>query len=358
MQKIDIDVIKKFLLEEQVFIDKMEEHRNNLLNGEFDKLPEDDMERMYWDMMSMPQYIQYGKRVIGVQERTRNFYRGEPRIYPSSKPSLYRQIPKSNKSAYFFIHIVQLLELSLFFRQLNTVNCWGRSSFVFEAVAQHYGFKTDVIDITNRLSVALFFACCTTDVDGNWRPLDNSDFIEPTDSTSPDSRYGVLYVQDSIKAGTSMIKPIGFQPFMRCHMQYGYYMTMGIDWDLRDKASGFMVFYFEHQADFCKEIFELMHGGELIYPNKSSDSIFLDTICEIKNSKQFSARAFDIACDKKNKLPFSYPVDFTKDQIIEDLKNLGYSIIPGKSIISDSDIISLNRQWCATCNTECDNRII
>ena len=239
MYEVSIGKIEQLLLEETRFLEKMNVVREEVLQyGYYKSFKGGDLERMALEDAAMPMYIQYPYGVVAVQEAGPFFCRGESKIYPTSKCTLERFIPKNEneRSSYFFIEAMRLSELSMLFSELRAVECSKRSEFNFSAVAQHYGFKTDFFDITNRIRVALFFACCKKEKDKPWRPLNKHDFIA-TDSA--DGRYGVLFIQERFKCGTNLVMPIGYQPFLRCHSQYGYFIPMRSGWDLQDTALGF-----------------------------------------------------------------------------------------------------------------------
>lgn len=230
----------------------------------------------------------------------------------------------------------------MLFSELRAVECSKRSEFNFSAVAQHYGFKTDFLDITNRIRVALFFACCKKEKDKPWRPLNKHDFIA-TDSA--DGRYGVLFIQERFKCGTNLVMPIGYQPFLRCHSQYGYFIPMRSGWDLQDTALGFTMLCFKHDEKFCRYIFDLNKAGRSIYPD-DTDSIFIPTFDKVRETKIFSRMAFEIIYEHRREIPFAFPQDYTKEMII---KELGDIQIIDDELIPRHDIDDINKKWCETC---------
>lgn len=354
MKEITIEFIKKQLEREDEYVKRMEEARREILEFGYYKSCHDKNERIFWEWVSMPQYVQYPKRIVAVQESTLFFYRGEPKVYPYSKPSFTRGLPalEKDKMIYSFIEGMRISDLSMFFNKLYAVSCWGKSEFFFSAVAQHYGFKTTLMDITNRLKIALFFACCTADKNMKCRPLNERDFCVQGEI---DGRYGVIYVKERKGSNTNIIQPIGYQPLMRCHMQYGYVIPMNLAWDLRDNGFGFMTFYFKHSEKFCEEIFELLHYGEDIYPSKSTDLIFIPYFNKIKESRIFSNEAFEIIYEHKHEIPFPFPDNYSRQDILDILVENKIEI--GGSIISNDEITKINKQWCLTCgNKKCTNR--
>lgn len=354
MQEISIDFIKKKLIIENEFVKRMEDVRAEILEFGYYKSCHNELERIYWELMSRPQYVQYPNRIVAVQESPAYFYRGEPKIYSSSKPSFTRNLPVDvdDKMVYSFVESMRLSDLSLFFNKLYAVNCWGKSEFYFSAIAQHYEFKTTLMDITSKLRIALFFACCTSDENLKCRPLNEKDFIC---RESVDGRYGVIYIRERAGSNTNIIQPIGYQPLMRCHMQYGYVIPMNLKWDLRDSESGFTAYCFRHNEKFCEEIFELLDCGEKIYPSQCTDSIFVPFLNRLKQTKMFSKEAFKVIYEHRNDIPYSFPPRYSEQNILDILYERG--IIIENSAVTEAEIETINRQWCSTCNNkECINK--
>lgn len=345
MYEVSIKKIEQLILEETQFVEKMNAVREEILQyGYYKSFEGGDLERIAFEDAAMPQYVQYPYGIVAVQEAGPFFCRGESKIYPTSKCTLERFIPKNEneRSAYFFIEAMRLSELSMLFSELRAVECSKRSEFNFSAVAQHYGFKTDFLDITNRLRVALFFACCKKEKDKPWRPLNKHDFIA-TDSA--DGRYGVLFIQERFKRRTKLVMPIGYQPFLRCHSQYGYFIPMRSGWDLQDTALGFTMLCFKHDEKFCRYIFDLNKAGRSIYPD-DTDSIFIPTFDKVRETKIFSRKAFDIIYEHRKEIPFPFPEDYTKEMIIRVLVDIQ---IIDDELIPRHDIDDINKKWCETC---------
>lgn len=239
--------------------------------------------------------IQYPHGTVLQQEKHSYYYRGENALFGTSKPSIHRKAPDNpvDKIVYYFIAEMKILEFQKLISRFDVVKKWP-FDVLYRAIAQHYGIPTDWLDITNDFEVALFFACCKYDTETNsYIPLRAEDFIEEKDT------YGVLYKADSFLAdliygsteGKSGIMPIGFQPFMRCHRQYGYAYVMDEHEDLYNSDT-FQMMKFKHSVELSEKIFERMDGGNKIFPREGLNSI-QDEINQINRAAVFSKEAFE-----------------------------------------------------------------
>ncbi len=276
------------------------------------------------------------------QEKRTYYYRGEPSLYGSSKPSIFRNTPMDiiEKDIYHFISEMKIYEFIKMIENFEVVKKWPYD-VLYRAIAQHYGISTNLLDITNDFEVALFFACCKYDQEiKEYRPLDKSDFKEDKD------RYGVIFKANSYLAdlahahtmskGEAAIIPIGFQPFMRCHRQYGYAYVMQENDDLYNDNI-FQIKKFKHSIELSNEIFHRMEGGKSIFPSEGLDDI-ANEIDEIKQADSFSNEVF------KNVLSYfkfnSFDIDIKKELEFRKM-NIGQSPIK----LSRQRIRKINRDY-------------
>lgn len=266
---------------------------------------------------------------VMTQPHRKHFYRGESAFFGSSKPGLYR-----NKKTEFtledsILSILRLDQCCLAFDSFEVVTKWRDNSVNHLALAQHYGLRTMMIDITSDLKTALFFACCKIGSDGKWYPLGEEDFAHRNSRTKSlglsavgNSKYGILYRSKAEitdlkwmidESELEKIVPVGYQPFMRCAAQSAYLLLAKDETNDMYKDSTFEKFRFRLTKEICNWIYEEMKCGEKIYPYKDIPDIY-DEVSAINESKKFSEK--------------------TQDLLIEELKNNGYD---------DNNIIEIKR---------------
>ena len=85
-----------------------------------------------------------------------NFYRGENRLYDSCRSSLYRIKGRKDRIR----ALARTYEFMLFLETLPEVQFYIQNNLWYDpwALAQHYEFATPMIDLTNEIAVAAFFA--------------------------------------------------------------------------------------------------------------------------------------------------------------------------------------------------------
>lgn len=333
-------------------------HRVNAEVQEFGyfKSAKNDNVRMLYEMLySYGQFVQYPYGVVAKQMQLSNYYRGERAYYGSSKATLHRNVPKDKieRLVYYFIENMRIGEFSVFLRKLDIIKNWKTSSINYDALAQHYGLKTDYVDITNDFNVALFFACCKYNtISKKWEPLSKED-IQLKENGSIDYRYGVLYRGESLSKDFlyrfgnqnpyNPVRPIGFQPLMRCHFQHAYTMQMNEDDDLyRDPR--FEILKFEHSLELSDRIFQEMKQGEYIYP-RYEIRLLDDCIERVKNTRIFSQQVFENVFSWLFTFPYLKDYDtFSINEIRDLLIERNIEIKDGYSVIDDKMVGDINEK--------------
>lgn len=295
---------------------------------------------------------------VMTQQKGQYYFRGENAFYNSSKPSLYRKkkdvrIPKSLQG---LIEILRRDECWNFLDQFDAVKHWSASSINYLAISQHYGLKTQMMDITSDLKTALFFACCKFGNDQKWHPLKNEeikyrDSRQYISSIGGDSRYGIIYrcpteindmkwaVSDK-NAGFNIITPIGYQPFMRCSHQYGYMLLANNEnYDMMQDPL-FDKFKIRLDEELCSWIYEEMDRGSAIYPHEDIPNI-AKYIEGMNNQHIFSENVFK---NVMNELDIG---SAGEQRIKEALRKHGYSIRSHISYFSNNKLNKINKKYTA-----------
>jgi len=261
--------------------------------------------------------MKYPHGTVIRQAERNHYYRGENQVFEKSMPSLLRKLSKINSEKeteiYRFVSDMRIAQFGNFLLKFEHVQNWLQNygDVLFDVLAQHYGIETAWLDITNDFNVALFFATCYYDVcEKRWKPL-TKDQIEKEEST----RYGMIFHVPAWRAQAmnmnnfsddtpfglqdeNSILPVGFQPFMRCHMQYGYGIYMHKELPLQYDIN-FEKLMFRHSEKLSKEVYDMMGQGSLIYPHEGL-SMFDDIIDNIKNTSHFTEDDFEYAFENSH----------------------------------------------------------
>ncbi len=324
------------------------------------------LEYLYRDPRTSGLRMYYPHGVVISQSERKNFYRGENQIFKASIPSLLRSLSKfetqKEKELYRLVADMRIAEFSFLLQKFQHVREWKESDILYEALAQHYGLETGWLDITSDFNVALFFATCYWDSDQKvWKPLTKEQteidedhqygmifhmpsYVMPTrlsgmitnlqpyteDSISDDGNGNIRYgkLEHPVYRGEveNIIYPLGFQPFMRCHMQNGYGIYMRNSYPLQQDI-GFEKLRFRHSEELSQKVFDMMRGGELIYPHEGLKEV-LWILDEIKRATRFSEEAFQYALYRSHYYRLA-----DRDQALFDLEDFK---LDGRSIeISD-----------------------
>ena len=323
-----------------------------------------DLEYLLRDPKTSGMRMYYPHGIVIEQSARRNFYRGENQIYPSSIPSLLRTLrqykTREEKELYRLISDMRIAEFSFLLKKFHHVQEWKDSDVLYEPLAQHYGLQTSWLDITSDFNTALFFATCRWDGE-RWLPLTKKET-----EVDENHRYGMIFHMPSNKMAMrwimaleklkpwteepigktedgndkygkldyppyrgelqNIVYPLGFQPFMRCHMQNGYGIYMRTEQPLQ-MDPGFEKLRFRHSEKLSQKVYDLMQGGELVYPHEGLKSVqFL--IDQIRDETKFSEPAFQYAlyrnhyfglkdADKVREKLEGFTVDGKKIEIID-----------------------------------------
>lgn len=283
----------------------------------------------------IPSHLMSGRFTLKPNLRFRKFlFRGQSVFYPFCVPSIYRTNKEEKRN--FLIEecalgqelmllmlshpLVQLLDLGFKFADRHfrlEMNLFG--------LAQHYYNKTSLLDFTSDPLVAAFFAVtdCKDDI---YTPVLDED------------REGVLYIYD-LNPETSFkldkLRTIGLQVFPRSSAQKGFLLEMNKGENLNDNPNVHYV-KFKHNAEFSKQIFDMMEGGKRLFPDDilarhwntyNKDKKYISKSAMVLNSKMNPTQSYDSLLSAIREYDYSikdYKPVFTQEELAEyyqDVKN-------------------------------------
>lgn len=310
-------------------------------------------------------HMPYEQRIITFPSK-RQLFRGEIQDYHRSVPSLNRILNgiediREQELIRVIAHLRKWQFADLIWR-INVVPFWEAhlSDVNFDALAQHYGLSTHLMDLTNDFRAALFFATCkyVPETD-SYRPLTQED-IDQSDET----RYGYIfhapdwiidfmnggghstfvanhigdfnarkqrryYLQSGDMDGVAF--QIGYQPLQRCAHQSGYIYPMRNSFSLQEDWH-FEKLRFRQSAELSQLVYQMMDEGRKVFPNEGVTEL-RDYIEQIKHAVIFSADELQAAYELDG-------IDRTLFPTIDDLKNflVGYATSDGVVSIQDEPI--------------------
>lgn len=265
------------------------------------------------------------------------YYRGETEYHKDCRPSLYRSGMTDEN---IFFERLKRCELELLLMQYPVSSIYDHGlqfrdpagnwhTFFFkinpDALAQHYGIKTEWMDLTVDLWTAAFFAS-TVYENGAYRP-----------ATTQDSKYGCFYQLSRIDMilpehkRDSRIETVGLQPLARPGRQAGYVYKMNPNDDF-NKQAGVSGTLFRQDDRINEFIFNYTNRGNRLFPQE----IIGDKIREgIVKGTKFSKTALQIAKDKYCDFRFYKADEYIKELGIDITKDITWFTEDEKSEILD-----------------------
>lgn len=251
-------------------------------------------------------------------------YRGQNEEFLPCLPTIYRNEPND---AMVFIERMKLIQFERLLKTHPVVTqFFEKHNFLIdtEGLAQHYGLKTEVLDLTSSLDVALFFATCKYD-----RTTDTYDYYHDEGGI----HEGVLYVFDPIfdnepappfrveKYLQGNITPIGLQAFPRPGAQYGYALHLA-----KGKSTKCWMFRFTFTSEESKHYYHLFREGETLW---IKDRLVSKTK-QISDNKVFSFSVFNETFEKFR------PKGWSRTKMKTALKNENIVLLPNHADVTFS----------------------
>lgn len=221
-------------------------------------------------------------------------FRGQTEFYDKCLPTLYREETITDDE--IFLERLRCCEFELYLKQYPQVHAFEQNRFNidFLGLSQHYGLKTDVIDLTNSLDVALFFAMCKMSSDGK------SFLPQQEDKNYIGYIYavGVLDIacrpNEKVSLFDGKLCAIGLQPFYRPGNQRGFSLHL----EKGESLTG-LLYSFSYTKQDSENIYEYFNKGNQLW---YEDDISVAARA-IKHTKRFSYNALNLALKRYYKYP-------------------------------------------------------
>ena len=309
----------------------------------------------------------FGPRIITFPSK-RQLFRGEIQNYHRSIPSLNRMLKdgmdEKEKETIRTIAHLRKWQFANLLSNINIVPYWEAklSDVNFDALAQHYGLATHLMDLTNDFKAALFFATCKyVQETDSYRPL-TQEYIDKSEDTKygyifhapdwtidfmngggfmkwearhhcisdPNMSMKKFYLQSGDMDGVAL--QIGYQPLQRCAQQSGYIYPMRNEPSLQENWH-FEKMRFRQSVEISQQVYEMMDGGKKVFPNEGVNEL-RDYIEQIKHSVVFTKDELEAVYDCDG-------IDKTIFPTISDLEKalVGYTTSDGAIEIQDEPIV-------------------
>lgn len=194
------------------------------------------------------------------------FFRGQNSRYQPCYPSISRNIktrsPILNKLTLNeqMLVVIRLIKSEWFCSILEETPQfkWCKENKLWMdkmALAQHYELPTGLIDLTQSIEVAAFFACCKYNIEnGSWSAMTTGE--------------GIIYSLDYrlVPVNTRKVRAIGQQVFPRPSEQWAWTFEMNLNEDF-DLLPFVKKFVFQHNEEMSEKILNKFSCGKDLFPH-------------------------------------------------------------------------------------------
>jgi len=239
-------------------------------------------------------------------------FRGQRGIWSQCLPTLYRKKLTEDEYILERLRTVEFINVLKGYPQVKDFEKENiRVDYL--GLAQHYGMKTEVLDLTNSLDVALFFAMLNPSDDGR-------SYQVPEDDKE---HIGYVYVTDTMETGgggnaphslfDGKLSAIGMQPFYRPGSQRGF----GLHLKAGETFNALLYSFSYTKEDAELVLKEFMNGDTLWHSDEISE-----TARTINEGKTFSYQALN-ECLKT----YYGGTNKMRREYVNHLKSLGYEFV-------------------------------
>lgn len=173
--------------------------------------------------------------------------------------------------------------------------------FDLDAIAQHYEFATDYLDVTKDILTALFFAY-TYCIDGSYYPVDNFEKYNPT-----------LYISNfALLARENNLTAVGFQAVSRPQRQTA--MALKIDNPNSNVKADFRIISLPRSAEIAHAVYNSFKQGKTLFPEEPIQVIQK----RIRKRKYLNEQLFKEYCQKFDKNESELRELLSRDYIINN----------------------------------------
>lgn len=247
-------------------------------------------------------------------------FRGQSKLYDECLSNLYRGAFDAVKH---FIERLRIVDFEFLLKNHPILQEDIQAGLYvhYTGFAQHYEMKTELLDLTNSLIVAAFFATTKYSKDKGYQPIIDS------------NEKGVLYFipnNNSLFAENERIQiyPLGLQCFKRPGEQRGFTINLKDGKNL-NKMPGVFKYEFYQDKNISEQIYQALDNGRKLFPFNPIQQ----KVSEIMQLKHFALPVFEETYRRYNA-----EVNMSAKTLLEGLEKEGYTISGNERSVIYSDI--------------------
>ena len=259
------------------------------------------------DHCFLVQTSENGYRMVPGPEFGPRLYRGQAKHYSTCKPSLFRGQYSHEEAIYWTAKRIELLNLLMFHPAVQDILNWDfdglHFDFNIQAIAQHYQYPTQMIDLTRSRNIAMFFA--------------THEFSEGI--LNPKAAIGnlaVLYTVDIAqmfrnRKDSNTIMPLGLDPLPRPSTQKAFGLELDFKEDL-ESMPGVHTETFIVTKELANNCSDAIGGATSLFPPDE----FEQQIDLLRDNNKIFYKAIEVAV-KSDLMPVGYSIEKVKSILQE-----------------------------------------